>query len=158
MRSQVAAHKSTMICCLGRWRWQQRWSAEQVLLHFAKQKSEKLLGGHAPPFPPPSRYAPAVSWYIILWSFLTGTFFALDKKSPSMHNFPDFGYSNESSPIPHAIFETTRSGFIQILHHCSVSWKITPLHFFRSKPYTLDKNSPSKLHCRTFLSDWVKIH
>ena len=24
-------------------------------------------------------------------------------------------------PIPHAIFETTRSGFIQILHHCSVS-------------------------------------
>ena len=148
-----------MICCLGRWRWQQGWSAEQVLLHFAKQKSEKLLGGHAPPFPPPpSRYAPAVSWYIILWNFLTGTFFALDKKSPSMHNFPDFGYSNESSPIPHAIFETTRSGFIQILHHCSVSWKITPLHFFRSKPYTLDKNSPSKLHCRTFLSDWVKIH
>ena len=26
-------------------------------------------------------------------------------------------------PISHAIFETTRSGFIQILHHCSVSWK-----------------------------------
>ena len=35
-------------------------------------------------------------------------------------------------PIPHAIFETTRSGFIQILHHCSVSWKITPLYFFSS--------------------------
>ena len=33
-------------------------------------------------------------------------------------------------PIPHVIFETTRSGFIQILHHCSVSWKITPLLYF----------------------------
>ena len=28
-------------------------------------------------------------------------------------------------PIPHASFETTRSRFIEILHHCSVSWKIT---------------------------------
>ena len=35
-------------------------------------------------------------------------------------------------PINYAIFETTRSGFIQILHHCSVSWKITPLYFFSS--------------------------
>ena len=24
-------------------------------------------------------------------------------------------------PIPHAIFETARSGFIKISHHCSVS-------------------------------------
>ena len=35
-------------------------------------------------------------------------------------------------PTPHAIFETARSGFIQILHHCLVSWKITPLYFFSS--------------------------
>ena len=32
-------------------------------------------------------------------------------------------------PIPHAIFENMRSGFIQILHDCSVSWEITPLYF-----------------------------
>ena len=32
-------------------------------------------------------------------------------------------------PIPHAICETIRSGFMQILYHCSVSWKITPLYF-----------------------------
>ena len=31
--------------------------------------------------------------------------------------------------IPHAIFETRRSRSIQILHHCSVLWKITPLSF-----------------------------
>ena len=40
-------------------------------------------------------------------------------------------------PIPLVIFETTRSGFIQILHHCSVSWKITLLHLFQLKPYIL---------------------
>ena len=33
-------------------------------------------------------------------------------------------------PISHTIFETTRWGFIQISHHCSVSWKITPLYLF----------------------------
>ena len=43
-------------------------------------------------------------------------------------------------PIPRASFETTRSRFSQILHHCSVSWKITPLYFFSSGLYTLDKN------------------
>ena len=35
-------------------------------------------------------------------------------------------------PILHANFETTRSGFIQVVHHYSVSWKITPLYFFTS--------------------------
>ena len=42
-------------------------------------------------------------------------------------------------PIPHANFEAIRSRFIQILHHCSVSRKITPLYFFSSNLYTLDK-------------------
>ena len=55
------AHKSIMICCLGRRRWQQRQSAEQVLLHFAKQKSEKLLGRISLPAPPtPPRPSPPV--------------------------------------------------------------------------------------------------
>ena len=43
-------------------------------------------------------------------------------------------------PITHASFETTKSRFIQIFHHCSVSWNVTPLYFFRSNLYTLDKN------------------
>ena len=47
-------------------------------------------------------------------------------------------------PIPHVIFETTGSGFIQTLHHCSVLWKITPLYFLAETSYTLDKNSPLK--------------
>ena len=54
-----------------------------------------------------------------------------------------FEYSKEIYPIPHAIFETTSLGSIQILHHCSVSSKITPLYFLAKTLYTLDKNSPS---------------
>ena len=43
--------------------------------------------------------------------------------------------------IPQASFETPRSRLIQILHQSSVSWKITPLYFFISNLYTLDKTS-----------------
>ena len=56
-------------------------------------------------------------------------------------------------PIPHLIFETTRSRFIQILHHFSVSWNIIPLYLFISNLYTLDKNSPSKWNFQTF--EWL---
>ena len=58
-------------------------------------------------------------------------------------------------PIPHASFETTRSRFIQILHHCSVSWKITPLYFFSSNIYTLEKTQFSDF----WMVEWkFKIH
>ena len=33
-------------------------------------------------------------------------------------------------PIPHTIFETARSGFIEILHHFSVPWEISLLYLF----------------------------
>ena len=57
-------------------------------------------------------------------------------------------------PIPQAIFETTRSGFIQILHPCSVSWKINPLYIFLAQTsYSLDKNSPLKWNFWTF--EWM---
>ena len=49
-----------------------------------------------------------------------------------VHQWTVFQTVMKVHPIPHAIFETTRSGFIQILHHCSVSWKITLLYFFSS--------------------------
>ena len=47
-------------------------------------------------------------------------------------------------PIFYAIFETTKSKFIQILYHYSVPWKIILLYFLAQTSYTLDKNSPSK--------------
>ena len=55
-------------------------------------------------------------------------------------------------PISHAIFETTRSGFIQILHHCLVSWKITSLYFCRSNLVYFGQKEPIK---KEFSGFWV---
>ena len=60
-------------------------------------------------------------------------------------------------PIPHTTFETTRSGFLQILHHCSVSWKITPLYFFKLKPHMLWTKIAHWNQIFGLLSGWVKI-
>ena len=89
-----------------------------------------------------------------LWNFLGEALFAVDKKSPSVYNFSGFfECSNESLAIPHAIFETKRSGFIQVMHHSSVSWKITPQYFFSSNLIYFEQNSPSKRNFWTF--EWL---
>ena len=49
-----------------------------------------------------------------------------------------FGVLMKVHPIPHAIFQSARSGFVQILHQL----QITPLYFLAQTSYTLDKNSP----------------
>ena len=46
------------------------------------------------------------------------------------------------NPMPHAIFETTSSGFIQILRHWSVSGKITPLSFCNSNLVYFGQKEP----------------
>ena len=48
-------------------------------------------------------------------------------------------------PIPHAIFETGRSVFIRILHHCSLSWKITPMYIFSSNLTYFRQKQPTKV-------------
>ena len=58
-------------------------------------------------------------------------------------------------PIPHAIFETTRSEFIQNLHHWLVSWKLTPLFFFKLKPYILWTKRAYRSEIFTLLSGLV---
>ena len=60
-------------------------------------------------------------------------------------------------PIRHAIFETTRSGFIQILHHCSVSWKITPLYLFSSNLIYFGQKEHIKVKCSDFWVDGWKF-
>ena len=52
--------------------------------------------------------------------------------------------------IPHAIFEITRQGFIQILHHCSVSWKINRLYFSSSNLIYFGQKEPIELKSSTF--------
>ena len=68
----------------------------------------------------------------------------------SVQFFRFLGAVMKVHPILYANFENTRSGYIPILHHCSVSWKITPLYFLAQTSYTLDKNSPSKWNFWTF--------
>ena len=50
-------------------------------------------------------------------------------------------------PIPHAIFETKRSGIIQILQHCLVPWKTTPLYFFSSNIVYFGQKEPFEVEC-----------
>ena len=55
-------------------------------------------------------------------------------------------------PIPHAIFDTKSSEFIQILHHCSVSWKTTPLYFYSSNLAYFEQRDLIEM---TFSDFWV---
>ena len=52
--------------------------------------------------------------------------------------------------IPHSLIETKRSALIQILHHWSVSRKITPLCFLAQTFILWAKSN--------FYNGWVKIH
>ena len=45
-------------------------------------------------------------------------------------------------PISHTTFEFTRSGFIQVLRHSSVSWKITPMYFCSSNLVYFGQKEP----------------
>ena len=55
-------------------------------------------------------------------------------------------------PIPHVIFETTRSGFIWILDHCSLTCKIAPMWFFSSILTYLGQEEPIEVKFSDF---WV---
>ena len=77
-------------------------------------------------------YHPSVSWHNSLRYFLDETLYVLEKKSSSKYNFALLSALMKVHLISHAIFETTSLGFIQILHHCLVSRKITPQYFCSS--------------------------
>ena len=57
----------------------------------------------------------------------------------------------------HVSFETTTSRFIQIMHHCTSSWKITHLYLFISNLYTLDKRA-CQSEVFKLLIGWSKIN
>ena len=94
-----------------------------------------------------------VSWHIILLKFSSWNIICFCQKEPINVQFQTLSALMKVHPILHVIFETKRSGFTQILHHCSVSSKITPLSFLAQTSYTLDKNSPSKWKFWTF--EWL---
>ena len=59
-------------------------------------------------------------------------FLLLTKGSHEIPNFDTFQCSGKNLPNSSCHFSNHKSGFLQILHHSSVSWKITLLYFFRS--------------------------
>ena len=58
-------------------------------------------------------------------------------------------------PIPDASFETTRSGFIQILHHCSVSCLLC---IFLFQTFILWTKRAHRSEIFRLSSGWVKMH
>ena len=54
------------------------------------------------------------------------------KESHQSPNFDAFKCSGENLPSSSCHFSNHKSVFLQILHHFTVSWKVTPLYFFSS--------------------------
>ena len=59
-------------------------------------------------------------------------------------NFETFECSGENFRNSLCHFSNSKSVFLQILHDSSVSWKITPLHFFRSNFIYFAQKEPTK--------------
>ena len=97
---------------------------------------------------------PSVSWHIIFLKFAGWNIICFWQKDPIIVQFVRLlsALMKVVHIIAHAIFETTRSGFAQALHHCSVSWKITPLYLFSSKRIYFGQKEPIKMK---FLDFWV---
>ena len=70
------------------------------------------------------------------------------------HQSPDF----ETLPNSSYHFPDHKSVFLQILHHSSVSWKITPLYFFRSNVIYFAQKEPIKVEILRISGAQVKIH
>ena len=79
------------------------------------------------------------------------------KGSHQSSNFDTFECSGENLPNSSCHFPSNKSVFLQILHHSSMSWEITPLYFLAQTIYTLLKRSPLKWKFLRLSSAQVKI-
>ena len=75
----------------------------------------------------------SVSWHVIPLKFSSWNITFVQKEPMKVQIFRFLSVLMKVHPIPHVSFETTRSRFIQILHHCSVSSNIIPFYFFYLK-------------------------
>ena len=80
------------------------------------------------------------------------------KGSHESPNFDTFQCSGENLPNSSCHFPNHKSVFLQTLHHSSVSWKITPLYFFKSNVIYFAQNEPTKVEILRILSAQVNIH
>ena len=84
------------------------------------------------------------SFFIVMTQSFSVNFLLLLKGSHKSPNFETFKCSGENFPYYSCHFSNHKSVFLQILHDSSVSWKITPLYFFKATLYTLHKRNQSK--------------
>ena len=102
-------------------------------------------------------HQPSVSWHMIPMKFSSWSIICFGQKEPiSVQFFRLLSALMKVHPSSHAIFETTRLGFIQILHHCSASWKRTPLYFLAQSLYTSTKK-PIEKKFSDFCVVWWKF-
>ena len=67
------------------------------------------------------------------------------KGSYQSSNFDTFKCSGENLQNSSCHFPSNNSVFLQILHHSSMSWEITPLYFFSSKNTYFAQKEPIKV-------------
>ena len=67
------------------------------------------------------------------------------KGSHQSSSFDNFECSGENLPNSSCHFPSNKSFFLQILHHSSMSWKITPLYFFSSNNTYFAQKEPIKV-------------
>ena len=92
---------------------------------------------------------------LLVCTFLARTFYMLVIK---IQIFEIFECSGRNLPNSSCHFPNGKQVFLQILHDSSVSWKITPLYFFRSKIIYFAQRDQSKCIFWTLLSAQIKIH
>ena len=73
------------------------------------------------------------------------------KRSHQSHNFETFEYFGENLPDSSCYFPNHKSVFLRILHHSSVSWKITPLYLPQIKGVLLARHINNSLSVYLFL-------
>ena len=88
-----------------------------------------------------------VSFFIVIThnssvNFKVIHFLLWAKGSHESSNFDTFECSGQNLPNSSCHFPSNKSIFLQILHHSSISWKITPLYFLAQTIYTLLKRNP----------------
>ena len=94
----------------------------------------------------------------LMWNFLTETVYALDKKSPSMCNFQNFGCSNESSPNSSSHFWNHK---VRVYSTFALLFSIMEDNssvFFQLKPHILWTKIAHWSNIFGLLSGWVRIH
>ena len=91
-----------------------------------------------------------VSFFIVMThnssvNFKVIHFLLWTKGSHQSSNFGTFECVGENWPNSSCQFQSNKSVVLQILHHSSISWKITPLYFFSSSNIYFAQKEPIKV-------------